>query len=127
MRERETVMKKIIFIVMVMCILSTGCHADTEETKNTDSVAAYGMDIKIDALAQALDLNRDQKESVADINTIFNTEMLIAANADNDERRAMVDYAVEQNLTNMSYILTQSQLDKYIKILNVTLRNRGLR
>ncbi len=120
-------MKKIIFIVMVMCILSTGCHADTEETKNTDSVAAYGMDIKIDALAQALDLNRDQKESVADINTIFNTEMLIAANADNDERRAMVDYAVEQNLTNMSYILTQSQLDKYIKILNVTLRNRGLR
>ncbi len=120
-------MKKIIFIVMAMCILSTGCYADTEETKNTDSVAAYGMDIKIDALAQALDLNRDQKESVADINTIFNTEMLIAANADKDERRAMVDYAVEQNLTNMSYILTQSQLDKYIKILNVTLRNRGLR
>ena len=85
------------------------------------------MDIKIEALVQALDLNRDQKESVADIHAIFNTEMHIAANADKDERRAMVDYAVEQNLTNMSYILTQSQLDKYIKILDVTLRNRGLR
>lgn len=120
-------MKKIIFIVMAMCILSTGCYADTEETKNTDSVAAYGMDIKIEALTQALGLNRDQRESVADINAIFNTEMLIAANSDKDERRMMVDCAVEQNLTNMSYILTQSQFDKYVKILDVTLRNRGLR
>ena len=53
--------------------------------------------------------------------------MLIAANSDKDERRMMVDCAVEQNLTNMSYILTQSQFDKYVKILDVTLRNRGLR
>ena len=120
-------MKKIIFIVMAMCILSMGCYADTKETKNIGSVASYGMDIKIEALAQALDLNRDQRESVADIHAIFNTEMLIAANADKDERRAMVEYAVEQNLTNMSYILTQTQYDKYIKILDVTLRNRGLR
>ena len=127
MRERETVMKKIIFIVMAMCIWSTGCYADTKETKNTNSETSYGMDIKIDALVKTLDLNRDQRESVADIHAIFNTEMLIAANADKDERRAVVDYAVEQNLTNMSYILTQTQYEKYLKILDVTLRNRGLR
>lgn len=120
-------MKKMIITFILMYIVSPVAFADTQNGLHTDSVTAYYMDINIEALTTALGLNEDQVETVADFHTIFNKEMIIAGNAASDERETLVNYAVEKNTTNMSYILTKEQYDKYVMILNATLTNRGLK
>lgn len=114
--------------LMVMFAITNAIFAEINEKEvHTDSIETYDMGININALSSALGLNEDQKETVADFHNTFCTEMLIAGNAGKDERRTLIEYAVDKNITNMSYILTKEQHSKYITILNTTLANRGLK
>ncbi|MCH5310408.1 MAG: hypothetical protein J1E57_00345 [Prevotella sp.] len=120
-------MKKMIFILVAMFAAAIGTFAETKKEAKTDNIAVYNIDIKINALCVALQLNEDQKETVTDFHNTFCMEMLVAGNAEKSERKKLVDHAVENAVSNMSYILTKEQYDKYVTILNNTLYNRGLR
>ena len=52
--------------------------------------------------------------------------MMNASVADNSERDAKMQSAIKKDLSYMRYVLNDRQYREYVKILNVTLNNRGL-
>ena len=121
----KKIMKK-MFLTLVAVMSMTMAFAEGENTVATNTVAAYDMTVNYSKLAEALGLSMDQLESVEDVHKTFCIEMMNAANAPKDERKNMVDKAIEKNLKYMHYILNNRQYREYVKLLNVTLNNRGL-
>lgn len=113
---------------MVVAMLSmTMTFAENENAANVNNVEAYNMDVNIRRLASALGLTIDQMEAVEDIHRTFNAEMMVAAQANKDEREALVEKAVKRDVRYMHYVLDEKQYRKYLMLLNATLLNRGLR
>ena len=116
-------MKKIMVLAVAMFAMATATFAAEEETNAT---AAY-KNVKMSSLADALSLNIDQVEAVADVHKNFTADMMNAATAKGEERSAMIDKAVLKDLKYMHVILNNSQYRKYVMLLNTTLINRGLK
>jgi len=105
----------------------TFAFAENENTNAVNNAQAYDMSVNMNKLGQALGLSWDQMEFVSDAYVAFNADMKNAAMASDSERKNMLDLAVRKNLANMRVILTQSQYHKYLQLLNVTFKNRGLK
>ncbi len=118
-------MKKILVLAVALLSMTTTFAAD--ENASATNAAAYNMNVKMGSLADALSLNIDQTEAVADVHKNFTAEMMNAATAPKEERAAMVDKAVLKDLKYMHGILNDSQYRKYVMLLNATLINRGLK
>ena len=108
-------MKKIMVLAVAMFAMATATFAADEETNAT---AAYNMNIKMSSLADALSLNIDQVEAVADVHKNFTADMMNAATAKGEDRSAMIDKAVLKDLKYMHVILDNSQYRKYVMLLN---------
>lgn len=112
---------------MVIAMMTmTMAHAENENVNTTAGVEAYDMTVNMRRLAVTLGLNNDQREMVEDIYRNYCQEMMLAAHADKDERRTMVDEASRKNARYMRYVLDHKQYKLYLQLLNTTLRNRGL-
>ena len=101
-------MKKIVLMLVALVSMTTMAFAEGENAKAANEAAAYDMSVNYSKLANALGLSIDQWESVE------------------DERKGMVDKAIEKNLKYMRYILNSNQYSKYLQLLNATMNNRGL-
>ena len=123
-KKGKKIMKKIMIMAVAMFAMATTTFAADEATNAT---AAYNMNVKMGSLANALSLNIDQAEAVADVHKNFTADMMNAATAAKDERTAMIDKAVIKDLKYMHSILNDSQYRKYVMLLNATLMNRGLK
>lgn len=123
-KKGKKIMKKIMVLAVAMFATATATFAADEETNAT---AAYNMNIKMSSLADALSLNIDQVEAVADVHKNFTADMMNAATAKGEDRSAMIDKAVLKDLKYMHVILDNSQYRKYVMLLNTTLINRGLK
>ena len=119
----KKIMKKVMILAVAMFAMATTTFAADEATNAT----AYNMNVKMGSLANALSLNIDQAEAVADVHKNFTADMMNAATAAKDERAAMIDKAVIKDLKYMHSILNDSQYRKYVMLLNATLMNRGLK
>ena len=117
-------MKKIMIMAVAMFAMATTTFAAEE---NTNATAAFNMNIKMGSLANALSLNLDQAEAVADVHKNFTADMMNAATATAEDRAAMIDKAVIKDLKYMHSILDNTQYRKYVMLLNATLINRGLK
>lgn len=115
-------MKKLVVLAVALLSMTTTFAAD----ENASATAAYNMNIKMGPLADALSLNIDQVEAVADVHKNFTAEMMNAAIAPAEERDAMVGKAINKDLKYMHTILSEKQYRKYLMLLNATLKNRGL-
>ena len=118
-------MKKIVLMVVAMMTM-TMAHAENENVSNVADIQAYDMNVNMRRLAVTLGLNYDQMEMVEDIYSNFRDEMMLAAHAEKEERRTMVDNAARKNARYMRYVLDKKQYKTYLLLLNATLRNRGL-
>lgn len=118
-------MKKIVLTVVAVMSM-TMAFAAGENDNNTATTNAYKFNVSTYALSRALNLNQDQVDMVEDINNTFAVEMMNASVADGSERDVKVKAAVKKDLSYMSYVLTDRQYREYVKLLNVTLNNRGL-
>lgn len=123
-KKGKKIMKKIMILAVAMFAMATTTFAADEATNAT---AAFNMNVKMGSLANALSLNIDQAEAVADVHKNFTADMMNAATAAKDERTAMIDKAVIKDLKYMHSILNDSQYRKYVMLLNATLMNRGLK
>lgn len=119
-------MKKIMMMVAFVMLGVTATFAEDENAANVNNAAAYNMSVNMSKLGEALGLTTDQMESVSDIHHTFCGEMMAAAQSNKDERQGLVDKAVERDLKNMKYVLSDKQYQMYFRLLNVTLNNRGL-
>ena len=124
-KERKMNMKKIVLTVVAVMSM-TMAFAAGENDNNTATTNAYKFNLSTYALSRALNLNQDQVDVVEDINRTFSAEMMNAAVSDNSEREAKVNAAIKKDLSYMHYVLNNSQYREYVKLLNVTLNNRGL-
>ena len=118
-------MKKIVLTVAAVMSM-TMAFAAGENDNNTATTNAYKFNLSTYALSRALNLNQDQVDVVEDINRTFSAEMMNAAVSDSSEREAKVNAAIRKDLSYMHYVLNNSQYREYVKLLNVTLNNRGL-
>jgi hypothetical protein len=67
-------------------------------------------------------------ESVETIENEFNRDLMFAAvECTKDNRMKVTDNAIEKHIRHMSYILSDKQYRKYLKVLNLTINNRGIR
>ena len=124
-KERKMNMKKIVLTVVAVMSL-TMAFAAGENDNNTATTNAYKFNLSTYALSRALNLNQDQVDVVEDINRTFSAEMMNAAVSDSSEREAKVNAPIKKDLSYMHYVLNNSQYREYVKLLNVTLNNRGL-
>ncbi|MBR6417771.1 MAG: hypothetical protein IKS36_03085 [Bacteroidales bacterium] len=119
-------MKKLILTVVALMSM-TMTFAENENAANTNTVEAYNMNVNMNKLSQALGLSDDQIEAVYEIHKTFSAEMMFAAQYGKEERSKKVDTAISRDLSYMNYILNKDQYRKYLTLLNVTLRNRGIK
>jgi glutamine amidotransferase-like uncharacterized protein len=117
---------KRLFLAVVAMLSMTMAFAENEDANNVNNVAAYDMKVNIRKLGEVLGLTYDQMESVSDIHRTFCGEMMVASQANKDERSGLVKKAVTKDLQYMNYILNREQYRKYLMLLNATLNNRGL-
>ncbi|MDL2303866.1 hypothetical protein LJC72_00810 [Bacteroides sp. OttesenSCG-928-D19] len=115
-------MKRLVLVSAAVLLFSaTGFAKGGEEA----SVANYNFDIKVSKLSHYLQLTSAQTSEVADICDFF-TEQMKAASYATKNQKAKIDNAVYGNLKLMKKTLTDEQYKKYVKILNVTLQNKGI-
>ena len=99
--------------------------AENEKAENVTNVEAYDMSVNMRKLSVALGLNKDQMEAVESIHNTFNAEMQLAAQADESDRKELVNKAIDRDIKWMHYVLNQKQYRTYLMLLNATLNNRG--
>ena len=101
--------------------------AEGENVNSVNNVAAYDMSCNMNKLAAALSLTADQREAVDNIYETFAAEMMFAAQYySNDQRKEMVNKAINKNIAWMNYVLNDKQRRTYLMLLNTTINNRGL-
>ncbi len=120
-------MKKVMILAVALLSMTTTTFAADENASATTATAAYNMNVNMNSLSDALSLNVDQTEAVADVHKNFTAEMMNAAVAPNEERKPMMDKAIVKDLKYMHTILSSGQYRKYVMLLNATLANRGLK
>ena len=114
-------------ILTIVAMLSmTMAFAEGENANSVNNVEAYDMSVNMNKLSEALSLNADQKEAVAEIHHTFAAEMMFAAQYNNEERKSRVNEAVEKDIKWMRYVLNDKQMHTYLLLLNTTINNRGL-
>lgn len=120
-------MKKIVLLVVAMFSM-TMSYAENENNNNAVQEAKnYDMSVNMRKLAVTLGLTLDQVEVVTDIHQNFCNEMKAAGCADLNERHDLVLKAVGKEIRYMQYVLNKKQYEDYVKLLTVTLENRGLK
>jgi len=119
-------MKKILLTVVALMSM-TMTFAENESAANLNKVESYDMTINMSKLSQALGLSTDQIQAVSEIHKSFSAEMMYVAQYANEERNQKLDKAINRDLAYMKYILSEEQYRKYLTLLNLTLRNRGIK
>ena len=118
-------MKRLILTVVAVLSL-TATFAKDEKANNVNNANAYDMSVNMNKLSDALKLTIDQQESVADVHRTFCGEMLVASQANEEDRKALMNKAINKDLKYMHYLLNDKQYRTYVMLLNTTLNNRGL-
>lgn len=114
-------MKRIVLTVAAVLCLGAASYA----AENQPVVVKWERDINVSKLSRYLELDVDQKKEVADITEFFSAQMSRAVRANKDQDKKLHN-AVYGNLKLMKKTLTPAQYSKYIALINVTLKNKGI-
>ena len=106
-----------MILTLVAMLSMTTAFAEGEKATSANSVEAYELNINMNKLFAALDLANDQK---------FASELKFAAQYANNDRKALVARAIDNDVKWMRYVLNDKQFHTYLTLLNTTINNRGL-
>lgn len=114
-------MKRLVLTVAtVLFLTATGFAAGKQPT-----TATWEGNINVVKLSNYLKLTSEQSEEVANISTFFDEQMVRATRAKKNQGK-LLQNAVYGNLKLMKQTLSTEQYAKYVKLMNVTLQNRGI-
>jgi len=99
--------------------------ASTFAAGNQPTTAKWESNINVKGLSRYLNLSADQVEEVANICDFFSVQMN-RANGAKKNKDVKLHNAVYGNLKLMKKTLTDEQYAKYIRLINVTLNNKGI-
>ena len=112
---------------MLSVTLTFAGNENMNSVNTDDNAKVYDLSVNIGRLSKALHLKADQVEAVAEIHKTFCSEMVFATRYDETERNSRVEAAIKKDLGFMDYILERDQYKTYVKLLNATMINRGLK
>lgn len=112
--------RMVLTVVAAVCLAASGFAAGNQPT-----TAKWEGNINISKLSRYLELSSNQVEEVANISEYFTKQMDRATRSKKDQEK-LLQNAVYGNLKLMKQTLTPEQYTKYLKIMNVTLNNRGI-
>ena len=115
---------------MLVMFFTMSVYSFAEDTNATEieRIERYDFNVNIKRLSSFLELSKDQVESVESIENEFHNDLMFAAvECNKDNRMKVTENAIEKHIKHMSYILNEKQYRKYLKVLNVTINNRGIR
>ena len=120
-------MKKYFLMLVMMFTMSVYSFAEDNNASEVQRIERFTVNVNAKKLSRYLDLSKDQIESIDAIEEEFARDLMFAASECNDNNRLSVTQnAINKNIKNMSYVLNREQFLKYLKVLNVTVNNRGL-
>lgn len=96
-----------------------------ESVQNNNEAQKWNGSINKSKLTQYLNLSSTQNEKVADICDYFEQEMT-RANASKTDNKDKVRKAVYGNLKLMKQTLDDKQYSSYVRLMAMTLRNKGI-
>ena len=107
-------------LVAAVCLTATAFAAGNQLTN-----AKWDGNINVGKLSQYLKLSSDQHEEVANICEFFSDQMERVSSSKKNQDE-LLHNAIYGNLKLMKKTLTDKQYSDYAKVLNVTLRNKGI-
>ena len=120
-------MKKVFLMLVMMFTMSVYSFAEDNNATEIERVEKYDIKVNTKRLAQFLDLSADQYEAVDAVINEFSSDMMFAGVECNEaSRKAVTKNTLNKNIKYMAYILNAEQYHNYLKVLNVTLNNRGI-
>ncbi|MDR3118675.1 MAG: hypothetical protein LBU44_04545 [Mediterranea sp.] len=115
-------MKRLVLAAMAVICLSASSFA---AGKQPVTAITWEGNINISKLSSYLKLSSAQAEEVTNISMFFDEQMGRATRAKKNQDK-MLQNAVYGNLKLMKQALSPEQYAKYVKLINVTLQNRGI-
>ncbi|MGL5272087.1 MAG: hypothetical protein ACRC8J_01210 [Phocaeicola sp.] len=107
-------------LVVVLGITATGFAGNKVERAN------WAVDVNVTKLSKYLQLSSNQVEEVANISDFFAEKVQSAGYAREEKQSQKLREAVYGNFKLMKRTLTEDQYRKYVHLVNVTLKNKGL-
>lgn len=115
-------------MLVMLFTISVYSFAENNNITEVERLAKYDLKIDNRRLAVYLDLNEDQMDAVEAVSTEFINDMkFVAVECNENNRKRVTDNVINKNIKHMRYILNNEQMHKYLKVLNVTMVNRGLK
>ena len=108
-------------LMAALCLSATAFAAGNQPT--TEKWEGY---INVSKLSKYLQLSSDQMEEVANICNYFNAQMTEANRLKDERQTKMLHNAIHGNLQLMKKTLTAKQYARYAKVLDITLKNKGI-
>lgn len=97
----------------------------TFAVENQPTTAKWEGNINVTMLSKYLKLSANQQQEVANICEYFN-EQMTRANFSKKNHEKLLRNAVYGNLKLMKNTLNDKQYADYMKVLNITLKNKGI-
>jgi hypothetical protein len=120
--KRIMKMKKILLTVVAAMAFTLSFA----ETKSNSVDTRYDMSCDMRRLSVLLDLNEWQMDAVEVIHNTFNDDMQALATVKGPRQRHLIRRALSKDAQQMKYVLNDKQLNTYMRLMLVTLRNRKL-
>ncbi|MBR6287539.1 MAG: hypothetical protein IKR18_11280 [Bacteroidaceae bacterium] len=114
-------MKKILAILAAVMMVA---NANAYNTRLQDD--KYDLNFNSTRLCKYLGVSGSEIDEISEISDLFVAEMTKAEKAPEALRANRVKEAVYGNLKLMRKYLTKEQYHKYVTVMNVTLKNKGL-
>ncbi|MGN0047439.1 MAG: hypothetical protein ACI37U_00895 [Bacteroides sp.] len=114
-------MKRLVMTWMAACCLSAATFA----AGNQPTTEKWEGTVNVNKLSKYLKLTAAQHDEVANICEYFNEQMGRATRSSKDQEK-LIHNAVYGNLKLMKNTLDAKQYAAYAKVLNVTLKNKGI-
>ena len=114
-------MKRLMFLFVAALVMPAASFAGNK-AKSPD----WALSMNVSKLGQYLNLSGDQYGEVASISEYLDGMMRYAANSKEAKQAKRLRAAVYGNLKLMKAALNSEQYRKYVCLMNVTLKNKGL-
>lgn len=119
-------MKKIVLMMVMLFTMSIYSFADDTTAAKVDNIEKYDLKINHRKLVSFLDLEEDQVDIVDMFVSELESGILFASSMETEKsRNKILANAVNKNIMCMRSILNNDQYRKYLRLINLTLVNRG--
>ena len=119
-------MKRFVLLFVALATFASATVFAANEGANVNK-EVWNWDVRTERIVRYLDIYSGQFDKVALVNEYFSDQLQkISRIKDEDVRAKKVREAVSENLSLMKGILNVEQYRKYVTLLNLTIRNKGL-